>query len=907
MLTTETILLLAFGYMALLFAIAHFADQRAARGRSLISNPYIYALSLAVYCTAWTFYGSVGRAATSGTGFLPTYIGPTLMFSLGMLVIRKIIRISKTHRITSIADFIASRYGKSATIASLVTIIAVLGVIPYIALQLKAISMSYLIINQYPLIVMPRYFADIPVIHDTAFYVALLLALFAILFGTRHLDATERHEGVVAAIAFESLVKLVAFLAAGIFVTYGIFQGFGHLFSKAAELPRLQDLFIVEGPAGGYFSWCLEIVLAMLAVICLPRQFQVIVVENVNENHLQKAIWLFPLYLLAINLFVLPIAFGGTIHFTGGVDADTFVLTLPIAHQHETLSLLVFIGGMSAATGMVIVETVALATMICNDLVMPVLLRLPFGSIAKRRDLSFIVLNIRRGSIALVLFLGYAYFRFIGEAYALVSIGLVSFTAVAQFAPAILGGIFWKHGTRAGAISGLIAGFTIWVYSLVLPSLVEVGLVSTELVTRGLFGLAALKPMELLGLKGLEPVAHAVFWSLLLNTALYAGVSLFRRRTALEHTQAALFVDVFTYPAKPEASTFWRGTALVTDLRSLLEGFLGAQRTEDALNAYAETRNVRWGPLSAADPALVTYAEKLLAGTIGSASARVMVASAVKEEPLGLDEVMNILGETRQVIAYSRELERATAELKTANERLQELDRLKNEFISTVTHELRTPLTAVRSIAEILNNNPKLPADQHRNLAGLIVKESERLTRLVNQVLDFQKMETGRMEWQRLPVDMREVCQEALTAVGPLMAEKHIEPILSLPDHAPTVQGDRDRLIQVIINLLSNAVKFCESDGGRVNIQLGVHPDFLQIEVNDNGIGIRPEDLEVIFEDFRQSRHASRGRPSGSGLGLSITRRIVELHGGRIWAESRPGIGSTFTFTLPCTAQPQAG
>jgi len=422
-----------------------------------------------------------------------------------------------------------------------------------------------------------------------------------------------------------------------------------------------------------------------------------------------------------------------------------------------------------------------------------------------------------------------------------------------------------------------------------------------------LFGLAALKPMELLGLKGLEPVAHAVFWSLLLNTALYAGVSLFRRRTALEHTQAALFVDVFTYPAKPEASTFWRGTALVTDLRSLLEGFLGAQRTEDALNAYAETRNVRWGPLSAADPALVTYAEKLLAGTIGSASARVMVASAVKEEPLGLDEVMNILGETRQVIAYSRELERATAELKTANERLQELDRLKNEFISTVTHELRTPLTAVRSIAEILNNNPKLPADQHRNLAGLIVKESERLTRLVNQVLDFQKMETGRMEWQRLPVDMREVCQEALTAVGPLMTEKHIEPILSLPDHAPTVQGDRDRLIQVIINLLSNAVKFCESDGGRVNIQLGVHPDFLQIEVKDNGIGIRPEDLEVIFEDFRQSRHASRGRPSGSGLGLSITRRIVELHGGRIWAESRPGIGSTFTFTLPCTAQPQAG
>jgi len=899
MLTTKIILLLAFGYMALLFAIAHFADRRAAQGRSLISNPYIYALSLAVYCTAWTFYGSVGRAATSGIGFLPTYIGPTLVFALGLLVIRKIIRISKIHRITSIADFIASRYGKSTAIGSGVTIIAVLGVIPYIALQLKAISMSYHVINQYPLVVMPRYFVDTPVIHDTAFYVALILALFAILFGTRHLDATERHEGVVAAIAFESLVKLVAFLATGIFVTYSIYHGFGDLFTKAAEVPSLQDLFVFESRGGGYFSWCLEIVLSMLAVICLPRQFQIIVVENVNENHLQKAMWLFPLYLLAINLFVLPTAFGGALLFTGGVDADTFVLTLPIARQQAALSLLVFIGGMSAATGMVIVETVALATMICNDLVMPVLLRMPFGSISRRRDLSAIVLNIRRGIIFLVLFSAYAYFRFIGEAYALVSIGLVSFTAVAQFAPSIFGGIFWKQGTRTGAISGLLAGFMVWVYCLVLPSLVEVGLVKEGLVTKGLFGLAALRPLQLFGLQDLDPVAHALFWSLLLNASLYVGVSLFSGRTALEHTQAALFVDVFTYPGKPEASTFWRGSALVTDLRTLLEGFLGAQRTEEALNAYAETRRIRWGPLSAADPALVTYAEKLLAGTIGSASARVMVASVVKEEPLGLEEVMNILDETRQVIAYSRELERATAELKTANERLKELDRLKNEFISTVTHELRTPLTAVRSIAEILHVNPKLPADQQRNLTGLIVKESERLTRLINQVLDFQKMETGKMEWQMLPVDMCEVCNEALEAVRQLIDAKHILPSLSLPDHAPAVAGDRDRLMQVMINLLSNAVKFCESEGGRVNVRLGVHPDHLRVEVSDNGIGIRPEDLEVIFEDFRQSRHASRGRPPGSGLGLAITRRIIEYHGGRIWAQNEPQRGSSFTFTLP--------
>jgi hypothetical protein len=903
MLKTQPILMTAFGYVGLLFAIAYFADRRAAQGRSLISNPTIYALSLAVYCTAWTFYGSVGRAASSGLGFLPTYLGPTLAFALGLWMIRKIIRISKIHRITSIADFIASRYGKSTAIGSMVTIIAVLGIIPYISLQLKAVSMSYLIINQYPLIVMPRYFADIPVFHDTALYVALLLAVFAILFGTRHLDATERHEGLVAAIAFESLIKLIAFLAVGLFVTYGIYRGFGDLFSRAHDLPALKQVFTFESRSGEYFGWSLHVVLAMAAVLFLPRQFQITVVENVNEDHLNQAVWLFPLYLLVINIFVLPIAFGGVLRFVSGVDADTFVLTLPMSEQREILSLLVFIGGISAATGMVIVETVALSTMICNDLVMPVLLRLPFGAFAQRQDFSAVVLAVRRGAILLVLLLAYAYFHFIGEAYSLVSIGLISFAAVAQFAPAIVGGIYWKRATRLGAISGLAAGFLVWAYTLVLPSLERVGLLDHRLMADGPLGLALLKPYELFGLTGLDPIAHAVFWSLLVNCSLYIGVSLFSRQSAIEHTQAALFVDVFTYPGKTESPSFWRGTALVADLRSLLERILGPERTAEALGDYSSRHKIRWGPLSTADPSLVIYAEKLLAGAIGSASARVMVASVVKEEPLGLDEVMNILDETRRVIAYSRELERATAELKSANERLKEMDRIKNEFISTVTHELRTPLTAVRSISEILHANPQLPEDQHRQMTGIIIKESERLTRLINQVLDFQRLETGKMAWQMQPVDLREICQEALTAVRPLLEEKHVDLSLDLPRHAPLVPGDRDRLVQVVLNLLSNAVKFCDTSGGRIGLRLAVHPYHLQVEVSDNGPGIHPDDLKIIFEEFRQARNMSRGRPAGSGLGLAITRRIVEHHGGRIWAESEPGGGSTFAFTLPLTFQ----
>jgi Na+/proline symporter/nitrogen-specific signal transduction histidine kinase len=904
MLTTQIILLLAFGYVGLLFAIAYFADRRAAQGRSLISNPTIYALSLAVYCTAWTFYGSVGRAATSGIGFLPTYIGPTLVFTLGLWVIRKIIRISKIHRITSIADFIASRYGKSAAIGSAVTIIAVVGVIPYIALQLKAVSMSYLIINQHPLIVMPRYFTDIPVAHDTAFYVALLLAVFAILFGTRHLDVTERHEGLVAAIAFESLVKLFAFFAVGIFVTYGIYRGFGDLFTQAEALPRLKQMFTLGGRPGDYFSWGLHIVLSMTAVMFLPRQFQVTVVENVNEEHLDKAIWLFPLYLLAINLFVLPIAFGGAMHFTGGVDADTFVLTLPMAMHQEALALLVFIGGMSAATGMVIMETIALSTMICNDLVMPVLLRLPFGNIARRRDLSTILLAIRRASIVLVLLLAYAYFRFIGEAYSLVAIGLVSFAAVAQFAPAILGGIFWKRSTRAGAMSGLMAGFAVWVYTLVVPSLCQTGILNERIITHGPFQLAFLKPFSLFGLQDFDPVAHAVFWSLLANLLFYVGMSLLSRQTALEHTQAALFVDVFRHSGKAGDSPIWRGTAYVTDLQSLLERFLGVMRAEEALSAYARERKIRWSPASTADPALVDYAEKLLAGAIGSASARVMVASVVKEEPLGIDEVMNILDETRHVIAYSRELERAHVELKSANERLKELDRLKNEFISTVTHELRTPLTAVRSIAEILHGHLQLPEDRRYHLTGLVVKESERLTRLINQVLDFQKIGSGVMEWQVAPVNMGEVIHEAIAAVQRLIEDKRIKLEVDIPQEIPAIPGDRDRLVQVMLNLLSNAVKFSEGEDSGITVGLSVHPDHLRVDVRDHGIGIRPEKLEIIFEEFRQVRHDVRGRPPGSGLGLAITRRIVQFHGGKIWAESKFGQGSVFAFTLPVQPRP---
>jgi len=904
MLEQKTILFFSFGYIGLLFGIAYFGDIRAQAGHSIISNPYIYALSLAVFCTAWTFYGSVGRAASSGVGFLPTYIGPTLVMALGWTVLRKIIRISKVNRITSIADFIASRYGKSATLAGVVTIIAVLGIVPYISVQIKAISTTFVLINQYPTIVMPADFADIPVLKDTAFYVALLLAVFAVLFGTRHMEATERHEGLVAAIAFESIVKLIAFLAVGIFVTYGIYNGFGDLFSRAKAVPEISKLFISDVKAGTYINWFAYLLLSMLAVMFLPRQFQVIVVENVNEEHLNKAIWLFPLYLLAINIFVLPVALGGMLHFAdGSVDADTFLLTLPMAEHIEWLVLLVFIGGLSAATGMVIVETIALSTMICNDLVMPVLLRLPNLRLAQRSDLSTLLLAIRRGSIVLVLLLGYAYYHFVVEFYALVSIGMISFTAVAQFGPVILGGVFWKGGTRTGALCGLIAGFLIWGYTLVFPSLAEAGFLSADFLTQGPFGLAWLRPYQLFGLNvvelGFDQYTHAIFWSMLVNIGSYIGVSFFSRQTALEHTQATLFVDVFKYSSETTKPAFWRGTASVPALQALLARFLGKRRTEETFSIYAQKHHINWEQASTADAGLVSYAEKLLAGAIGSASARVMVASVVKEEPLGAAEVMNILDETRQVIIYSRELEKATAELKAANERLKELDKLKDEFISTVTHELRTPLTSVRALAEILHVNPDIDPDKHKQFSGIIIKESERLSRLINDVLDFQRMEFGRIDWHISQIDLKKVIEDAVVSTNQLILDKNIQLELDLPELVPLIAGDRDRLIQVFVNLISNAVKFCDRNRGMITISLHVEADCLRTDVKDNGIGISPEDQEIIFQKFQQVKDASRGRPSGTGVGLTITRRIIDFHRGKIWVQSELGKGSTFSFALP--------
>ncbi len=634
----------AFGYIGFLFLVASYGDRLSPtqRGRA---SALIYPLSLAIYCTSWTFFGSVGFATRTSVDFLAIYVGPILMIGLCMPLLRRVIQLAKSQNITSIADFIAARYGKSQAVAATVALIAIIGSVPYIALQLKAVASSLeTILSE------DKAISHIPILGDIALIVTLAMAAFAVLFGTRQSDATEHQHGLMLAVATESIVKLVAFITAGAFVTFWMFTPV-ELIERAMKTPEALRAIEYVPSIGNFLTMVL---LSFFAIMLLPRQFHVSVVENSSDAEVSRARWLFPLYLVAINLFVIPIALAGLITFPfGAVDSDMYVLALPIEADAPLLSVGVFVGGLSAATAMVIVECVALSIMVSNDIVVPLVLQRGAQSRAGQKDFGDFLLKVRRVAIFAIMVMAYFYYRALGNTQ-LAAIGLLSFAAIAQLAPAFFGGLFWRRGTAQGAIGGMLIGGAAWVYTLFLPSFLEGNTAGLMLLQHGPFGIEALRPQALFG-ADLPPLLHGVLWSLSLNLLTYVALSLARQPSSIERLQADLFVPNALAPIAP---TFrrWRTTVTVQDIQSTVAQYLGPERARLSFEAFAAQHRTSLEPGAPADFELLQHAEHLIASSIGAASSRLVMSLLLRKRTVSAKAALKLLDDSHAALHFNREM-----------------------------------------------------------------------------------------------------------------------------------------------------------------------------------------------------------------------------------------------------------
>lgn len=637
----------AFGYIGFLFLVAsrgnRSGNRRPADGRFHLSG-LIYPLSLAIYCTSWTFFGSVGFATRTNIDFLAIYVGPILWVACCTPLLRRVIQLAKSQNITSVADLIGARYGKSQAVAATVALIAIIGSVPYIALQLKAVASSLeTILSE------DQAFSRMPLVGDMALLVTLAMAAFAMLFGTRQSDATEHQHGLMLAVATESIVKLVAFLAAGVFVTFLMFSPH-ELIERAMRSPEAERTIEYIPSVGNFLTMTL---LSFCAAMLLPRQFHVSVVENADDAEVTRARWLFPLYLVAINLFVIPIALAGLITFPfGAVDSDMFVLALPIEANATTLSIIVFVGGLSAATAMVIVECVALSIMVCNDIVVPLVLQRQRDT-REARGFAGFLLGTRRLAILAIMVMAYLYFRALGTTQ-LAAIGLLSFAAIAQLAPAFFGGLFWRRATARGAMGGMITGFVVWLYTLFIPSFLDTSTAGILFLQHGPFGIDALRPQALLG-TDLPPLLHGVIWSLSLNFLTYVLLSLARQPSSIELVQADLFVPAVLTPIAPSLRR-WRSTVTVQDIQSTVAQYLGPDRARESFAAFAADHAMALDPAAPADFELLRHAERLIASSIGAASSRLVMSLLLRKRTVSAKAALKLLDDSHAALHFNREI-----------------------------------------------------------------------------------------------------------------------------------------------------------------------------------------------------------------------------------------------------------
>ncbi len=1012
------VLCLMTAYLALLFGIGYLGERKFDSFRARGWDRYIYVFAAGVYCTSWTFYGCIGNAAENGASFLGLFIGPSI-FALGWwFVLRKLVRVCKAHNITSVPDFLSIRYGNNAWIGPLATVLLVVGSVPYISLQLRAVAVSFDVLAG------AEYGGSAP--FDPMLLVALCLGAFALFFGGRYLDFTKRQGGLLTAVAVESIVKIVIFLGVGAFVCWGVFDGPGEIFGKILAHPEWRRLATLKETAGsGPSRWLAYIAIAVIDVILLPRQFHVFVVQNGDEKHIKTAMWMFPLYLLLINLFVVPIAFGGLLLGLPASAGDKYILSIPVISGHRALGLVVFLGGFSAATAMVMVSSVALGRMVANNLVIPGILK------ARRGFHAYgYLLAAARVSMLAVIGMGYLYARLMSRNMVLMEIGIISFVAVAQFGPAVFGGLYWKGASARGAILGISGGFAAWFYTLVLPAMVKAGIVGESLLSRGPFGIAALRPTGLLGIAGADPVGNAVFWSLFLNVVGFVAGSLLLAPTRDEGVQATRFVQaVAPLPAVPRpfaAAGPGAHYLSLDEVEQVVTRYAGTEKGAEVEEVVREIREIKMrGETREAvirQMDLPQRLERILTGSIGAIAARNVLRDML---PLSLADARTLvesfremekdLATTREEVTHKEEEIRARerflasvvrsiddgvvsldfeGRITTVNEgacrlfRREEGEMIGRDFdflvrdtryrerrriIARSTYRTGhwrgeveiirkggTPAPALLSTAKIIDERGKpigfvstfkdlteIKAMQHKMIqteklaslgqmaAGVAhevrnplgsIKMSLRLLRddlrsaetievvehirdavasmevIVNELLDYTRDITLQLD----EYDLAKIARSAVFGLEEETRRKGVAVAVDDADGTLTAMVDGVRLKQAVTNIVKNAVEAVRPGGGRVAVRIaeGAGPGgeprggaagdgYVRITVEDDGPGMAEEELEKVFQPFYTTK------AQGVGLGMSIVKRLVELHGGDVRVASTAGSGTVVTVSLP--------